>query len=296
MKHALIDVGSNSIRLSVYRGEGDAFERLFSEKEMAGLVNYMQNGVLTQEGIDAACQILSGFQTLLKQFDLNRPQVFATASLRNIGNTQEAVEKIFQKTGIFVDVISGEEEARLGCCGALHSISMNNGYLFDLGGGSTEVVGLHNGKIASAQSIPVGSLTLFKGNVTKIFPKTKEQKQINEIIAKELETLPDEKKPTLCGVGGTARAMLKLMNHLHKRTGRFFSAQELNELTQFLQSRSTQARDLILKKCPDRIHTILPGSLLMNALAKRLGSDTVAVSEYGVREGYLCQKILPNTI
>ncbi len=296
MKYALIDMGSNSIRLSVYRTTQGHFERLFSEKHMAGLVNYIQEGALSQEGIDTACSILIEFQTLLKQFALTSPKVFATASLRNINNTSEAVSKIQQKTGLTVDVISGEEEARLGCVGALHAVSIKNGYLFDIGGGSTELVSLKEGAVKSAQSIPVGSLNLFKSFVTKLWPKSKEQELIKNSIAQALEPLPKNQMPELCGTGGTARAMLKLVNHWYHRCEKSFSTDELNEITNLLQSRSTQARDLILKKCPDRIHTILPGSLLMSALAKRLGSNIISVSEYGVREGYLCQKILNNSI
>jgi hypothetical protein len=109
MKFAIVDLGSNTIRLSVYNTlpEG-GFDLLFSEKEMAGLVSYVHGGVLSPEGIQRACGAIRDFQALLRQFDLDAPHVFATASLRNIRNTEEAVEQIRAATGVGVDVISGE--------------------------------------------------------------------------------------------------------------------------------------------------------------------------------------------
>ena len=108
-KYAVVDLGSNTIRLSAYNvlDNGD-FDLLFSEKEMAGLVSYVHGGVLSPEGIQRACGAIRDFQALLRQFDLDAPHVFATASLRNIRNTEEAVEQIRAATGVGVDVISGE--------------------------------------------------------------------------------------------------------------------------------------------------------------------------------------------
>lgn len=105
MKFAIVDLGSNTIRLSVYNTlpEG-GFDLLFSEKEMAGLVSYVHGGVLSPEGIQRACGAIRDFQALLRQFDLDAPHVFATASLRNIRNTEEAVEQIRAATGVGVAI------------------------------------------------------------------------------------------------------------------------------------------------------------------------------------------------
>ena len=81
---------------------------------MAGLVSYVHKGTLSPEGIQRACGAIQDFQGLLRQFDLGAPHVFATASLRNIRNTEEAVEWIREATGVEVDVISGELEAKAG--------------------------------------------------------------------------------------------------------------------------------------------------------------------------------------
>ena len=147
MKFAIVDLGSNTIRLSVYNTlpEG-GFDLLFSEKEMAGLVSYVHGGVLSPEGIQRACGAIRDFQALLRQFDLDAPHVFATASLRNIRNTEEAVEQIRAATGVGVDVISGELEARLGYYGARTATDLQDGAMFDIGGGSAEVLEVRAGE------------------------------------------------------------------------------------------------------------------------------------------------------
>lgn len=175
MKFAIVDLGSNTIRLSVYNTlpEG-GFDLLFSEKEMAGLVSYVHGGVLSPEGIQRACGAIRDFQALLRQFDLDAPHVFATASLRNIRNTEEAVEQIRAATGVGVDVISGELEARLGYYGARTATDLQDGAMFDIGGGSAEVLEVRAGEVKKAQSLPIGSLELFNRCVDGLWPKKKE--------------------------------------------------------------------------------------------------------------------------
>lgn len=118
MNYAVVDLGSNTIRLSLYSAApGGGFRLLFSEKETAGIAGYISGGVLAPEGIGKAAQVLLDFRALLENLGEKEMHVFATASLRNIRNTEEAVEQIRAATGVGEDVISGELEARLGYYG-----------------------------------------------------------------------------------------------------------------------------------------------------------------------------------
>lgn len=297
MNYALVDLGSNTIRLSLYQTlpEG-GFELLFSKKEMAGIVNYINDGVLSPAGIRRACAALERFQQLLRQFPAGELHVFATASLRNIRNTEEAVAEIRQQTGIQVDVLSGDSEAELGYYGALQSLDLRDGAMFDLGGGSTELVEVREGRILRAQSLPLGSLNLFNRCVSKIWPKRKELDAMQALVDKTLSeaNLPLEKAARVCGVGGTARAVLKIANNWYQRpeSNRRMTPEELHQITKLLQRRDDRARQLVLEACPDRLHTILPGCLLMDAVCDALCGGELWVSRSGVREGYLCDKLL----
>lgn len=312
MKYAVIDIGSNTIRLCVYQAEGEAFHLLFSEKVMAGLAGYVRNGALSPAGIRQAAAALTKFRELLAQFEIGHTFVFATASLRNITNTEEAVQQISVQTGFSIDLLSGEEEAVLDYRGSLHAQDLPSGLLIDIGGGSTELVVFEQGAIRLAKSLPVGSLSLHTQYVKKFLPRAEEQEQIRKRIRQEFgrfkktseHPAPDSAcgqglssfrpdYPEICGVGGTARAALKLINAEYRlpHDNRQFSAGQLHALTETLCLRNKEARTRILRACPDRVHTIIPGLLILDALVRQCGGRRVTVSRFGVREGYLCKQL-----
>ena len=93
MKQAIIDIGSNSIRLTLYETDGSNFKILFREKIMAGLAGYVEDGRLGSEGIECACEGLMNFRSTLETLEIDRVRVFATASLRNIANTAQVLPR-----------------------------------------------------------------------------------------------------------------------------------------------------------------------------------------------------------
>ncbi len=300
MKCAVIDVGSNTIRLSVYKADGTSFKILFSEKVMAGIAGYINEGVLSKQGIVQICSALSEFKQRLENFEIDRLAVFATAPLRNIINTNVALNFIYESTGYSVEVISGSEEAKLAYYGALYSVNVQSGSLIDIGGGSTEIVSFSmdtRDNIIKTLSFPLGSLSLFSRHVSKIFPKPSEQKRIIRDINYAINSADISafsKHSIICGVGGTVRAALKLINSMYdlKSGNRSFSPDQLGKLHKTLCANDEAARDLILKNCPDRVHTIIPGLFILKILTNKLDGSRILVSEYGVREGYLCHRIL----
>ena len=98
----------------------------------------------------------------------------------------------------------------------------------------------------------------------------------------------------MIGVGGTARAVLKIANASLDRPEeeRRLTPEQLHELTGILTRRDQRARKLILNACPDRLHTLLPGIVLMDTVCRRLCSEMLYISPFGVREGYLCRRLL----
>ena len=157
----IVDLGSNTIRLPIYHWEGQDFRLLLNKKTIAGLAGYVQGGVLSDSGILVACRTLSSYRALLDNFQVSKMHVFATASLRNISNTGEAVETIRDVTGIPVEVLSGDAEAALSFKGAVLPGGVSTGLLADIGGGSFELVSYEDMSITSACSLPVGSLSLY---------------------------------------------------------------------------------------------------------------------------------------
>ncbi|MDO4493515.1 MAG: hypothetical protein Q4C53_06490 [Clostridia bacterium] len=298
MKYALIDLGSNSIRLAVYDVSKADFKILFKKKYMAGLAGFVENGKLSREGILSAVQAVMAYQHTLQKLGIDNLAVFATASLRNISNTEEAVEQIRSYTGIAVDVLSGKTEAECGYYGAMADIHATDGLFVDIGGASAELALFRDGQLETAGSVPVGSLKLYRDCVKNILPGKGSRERIEKTIRKvfsenDLADIPAQMQ--LVGVGGTIRAALRLCSYLYSlpEECRSFTKEQLDGLVAQLCRNDKNAVNLILRHEPERIHTLVPGLLLLRYLMEHYGAQTVTVSCYGVREGYLIRKIQP---
>ncbi len=293
---AIIDIGSNTMRMSVYKIEGQQFNVLLSKKETAGLANYITEGEMSEEGIGVIIAVLRRFCTSLEYVAVDTIHAFATASLRNITNSKEAIERIHNAVGLEIELISGVEEAILSFSGAVNAAPFEDGCLFDLGGGSTEIVAFDDRHPYYINSIEMGCLNLYKGHVEKIWPRNREIEEMKGFIEGNLTKveLPHAPKPLLIGVGGTARSLRGLINLREKRDAscKEITRKELDDIIAFLLKKDADARDAVLKKCPDRIHTIIPGSLVIQALAKKMHAERIYISDYSVREGYLWKKII----
>lgn len=293
-KCGIIDMGSNTIRLSVYHVEDGNAQLLLGKKVMAGLASYVKKGTLTQPGIQMACATLESYQSLLKNLDIDEYYAFATASLRNIDNTEEAVAEIKKRTGICVDLISGEDEGRLSLKGALNCTNCNDGLLMDLGGGSTEIVPFKNRTATSLYSLHAGSLTLYKKCVENIFPTKLERHAIQDYYGELISEIYIPNTDIICGVGGSVRAIAKIMDYTQEREAgsNTFSYEELERLYKRLKNSDREAVDLMLRATPDRLHTIIPGMIAVRAVMRAADCQKVVVSRTGVREGYLYSRVL----
>ena len=298
MKYALIDMGSNSIRLTVYEVDQRTFQVLFKEKLMAGLAGYVEQGRLTRDGINCACTSLQTFLDTLRLLGIDNLAVFATASLRNITNTDQALQQIRQTTGITVEVLTGEQEASFGFYGAICDSEISRGLFADIGGASTELAAFSEKTVLQAGSVPVGSLRLYRDCVKNILPGKGSVHRINEAIklAFQSSTLTDlSPADHLICVGGTARATLRLCQKLFGLPDdcKAITKTQLHVLSQQLCMADQNAAQLILRYEPERIHTLIPGIMILQYIMKQYGVSEVEVSRYGVREGYLKQMIQP---
>ena len=285
------------MRLTVYNIDGTDFEVLFRDKVIAGLAGYVEDGSLSRAGIDRAVSALGHFRDVTDNLDIEQVCVFATASLRNIRNTEEAVETISARSGFEIDVISGEEEALFGYQGAMRECHMDSGVFVDVGGASTEAVIFADGEMISSKSYEIGSLKLYKDCVTKLIPGKDGIARIRAAIGEEFgkksfrgKNMPD----TMITIGGTARAIMKIACYLYDLPAqtREITKDQFYEVGRKLLSSQEEAAALILRIAPERIHTMIPGYLILREIADRIEPEIFAVGRCGVREGYLCKKIL----
>lgn len=292
MKYAVIDLGSNTIRLVVYEETNAEFHALFTQKFTAGLAAYLQDGMMTPEGIRLICTTLQRCKMLLKEFTPCTTLAFSTAPLRNIRNTQEAIDQIYAETGYSVDVLTGLEEAYLDYYGVQRELPVESGLLFDIGGGSTEVLTFAHDGTGVIESVPIGSLNLSKKHIAKLFPDKKERDAIRLQVQKSLKRHKLNHLPpyeTICGIGGTARMVLQLLQAMNVilPAQRTFTAEQFRKLKKFLWKKDSAVMELLTQYCPDRLHTIFSGILILETLILQSQCMTVYVCKYGVREGYL---------
>ena len=258
----------------------------------------MEDGKLSAEGVECACEGLLTFRGILQTLAIDRVNVFATASLRNISNTEQALSVIRAATGYSVEVVSGEDEALFGYAGAMQELHLTGGAFLDIGGASTEIVTFEDGRPVDFASFPIGSLSLYRHCVKKILPGDGSLKRLRQEISKTIDVSEGAlaPRPLLVGVGGTARAVLKLARHYYGISDdcRSMTAEQLDGLCKFLCSGKKEASDLILRLEAERIHTLVPGLLILQHVFHLFLAEQFVVSKYGVREGYLCQRILKN--
>lgn len=296
MKHAVIDLGSNTVRMSVYDLADDSFRLILSKKELVGLIGYSEKGMLSSEGMVRVTAAMKEMKETASAVGIESLRCFATAGVRSIKNAEELLEKVLQETGIAIQVISGEEESRLDFLGAWHPQGISEGLVMDMGGGSTEIVRYKNMKIENAVSLSFGSLSLYRRFVSKILPNKEERNELSEFIQKQLspiEWLADSAEHIIL-IGGTARAVARLHQHFHKTEeqnlqGYAFPAEDIVKLLQYFKENKKDFIRSTLKVAPERIHTVLPGLMTFYEILELTGCKTISLSRTGVREGYLQQ-------
>lgn len=293
----IIDIGSNTIRMNIYSIDKGGFKQVMTTKNSAGLVSYVHNGVMNDEGITKLEDVLTEFKNMLDVLSVTEFAVFATASLRNVKNSQEILDHVQDKTGIRIDLLSGSEEGRLSFNGAIHALNRDDGIYIDTGGGSTEVVLFDNKDIVSVASMPIGSLNLYNRYVREIIPTPSEIKKISKKVQEELFVIDPEKNlyvESLAVTGGSMRAVRELMIQLKWiRPDQFvFKPELLDELVDYLAEDESRAIKLLIRVKPDRVHTVFTGLLIIQNVARFVHAQVIEVSFSGVREGYLLEKVL----
>ena len=298
MIYAVIDIGSNTVRLSVYKVSDENVINLFNEKEQASLRSYVDNGSLSEKGIERLINTLRKFKLVVDNFgDIDELHPFATSTIRDAANRTEILKRVKDELDLNIEIISGEEEAKLSFIGASSSVDVSRGVLTDVGGGSSEVVIIEQSKVIKSTSLNIGSLSAFNDYVSSLFVSKDEKKEIDSEVKGLLESskMYREDHDLLCAVGGSARASLKYYNEYYDldSSNTVMDASKFNSMVKdVIDKDPRKILDSILAVKPDRVHTLLPGMVILNRLCKYFYCEKISISQTGVREGYVYSKLL----
>ena len=289
---AVVDIGSNSVRLVVYNGPRRAPISIFNEKALCGLGrNIDEKGKLDPAAVADALSTLMRFRKVLDEFGAPPTQVIATAAVRDAsdgGNFIKAVNEI----GFEVRLVSGEEEATLAAHGVVSFEPGATGLAGDMGGGSLELIQLKHGSIKNRVSLAVGPLSLMR-------QVGDDRSKAIKIIERELDSVGFLKKnefKILYAVGGAWRAIARIHMGLRRYPLSVLHHYEMTtaqaiEICHLISGQSKRSLEDIPGIPRRRIDTLPYASAVLELLLERMAAEHVIVSAGGVREGLLYEDL-----
>ncbi len=286
---AVIDIGSNSVRLVIYENHTRAPTILFNEKVLAGLGRGVgATGRLAPDSVALAQASLLRFRRLCEQVGVVSQRILATAAVRDAVNGGEFIADVERICGVPVEMLSGGDEARLAALGVVSGIWKPDGIVGDLGGGSLELIDVRNGQIGRGKTLPLGGIRLQEDSEGK---PARAQK-IAEDLLEQIDWLPSGQGKSFYAVGGTWRSLARLHLFqvgypLHVMHHYAIPAQEAIEFCQMVVRRDVDTIDRIEVVSRAR-RALLPfGAAVMEKILRRTKAREVVMSALGLREGLL---------
>lgn len=286
---AVVDIGSNSVRLVIYEGHVRSPTVLFNEKVLAGLGKGLaQTGRLNDKAIASAVGALSRFRELARQTGVVELYPLATAAAREAQNGPAFIEAAEAAIGQPIRILTGEEEARFAAEGVLSGFHEPDGVAGDLGGGSLELVSIDRGRIGRGVTMPLGGLRLMDASGS-------DPVAARAIADRTLASFPvasgGEGRPFFA-VGGTWRNLAKLhieqSNYpLHVMHGYPMKPQDIGEFLDRVVRQDPDSLPSIGAVSRSRRPLLAYGAAALQAVIARLKPSKILFSAYGVREGYL---------
>jgi exopolyphosphatase/guanosine-5'-triphosphate,3'-diphosphate pyrophosphatase len=286
---AVIDIGSNSVRLVIYEGLTRSPTPIFNEKVLAGLGREIQStGLLADDAIEKALQALRRFRGLCDTLHVSRLWAIATAACRDARNGRAFIAQAERICRTRIKVLSGKREAHLTALGVISGIHHPNGIVGDLGGGSLELVDVKGKKIRSGLTLPLGGLALHdvaQGSVRKA-------ERIVENALDKVKMLRRGEGRTLYAVGGAWRALARL--HMwqtgypfHVMHNYRLSAREALEFARLVHRVPPDSLSQIEVVNSARRPLLSYAALVLEHLVREIEPKDVVISVLGVREGLL---------
>ena len=296
-RYAAIDIGTNSVKMIV--GEHDSAGRWRTVSDEVEITRLGQNlavsGTLEESAMERTRSVIARFFQTARDLGATDVVAAGTMALRTAANATAFVSDVKSSCGLKIEIISGEEEARLSFAAVVDdpAFSGDNLVVFDIGGGSTEFIRPAAGGGLNRRSIDVGAVRFTESILVSDPVSVKEFTAARQAIAAEIAEveLPSPARP-LVGIGGTpttlaAVSMGMLAYEPELIHGSRLCRAEIDELVDVLQRSSIAQRRQLPGMPAKRADVILAGALIVTAIMEKTGSDTLSVSNAGLRHSLL---------
>ncbi len=285
---AVIDIGSNSVRLVVYEGLTRSPTPIFNEKVLAGLGRQVSSTrLLAPDAVAEALQALRRFRTLCDNLQVGQVFGIATAACRDAQNGPGFIEEAERICRVKIDVLSGRREAELAALGVMSGMYEPSGIVGDLGGGSLELIDIRGSKIKRGVTLPLGGLMLKDASGQSL-------KRAEKIVQYELADVSFKagKGRKFYAVGGAWRALAGLHMAqtgypLHVMHGYTLRAKEALEFCELVQRVDPETLSQIEVVSAARRPLMGYAAIVLGQLIRKIKPSSVVISALGVREGLL---------
>ncbi|MDC0655178.1 Ppx/GppA family phosphatase [bacterium] len=288
---AVIDIGSNSVRMVVYESLKRAALPVFNEKVLCGLGRGVaERGRLDTAASDLALRTLQRYAALSTAMGIGSVEAVATAAIRDSADGADFVARVQDECGISVRILSGNEEGYYSALGVAAAIPTASGVVADLGGGSLELVGLDNGTAGAPTTLPLGPFH-FDGGLPK-------PGHVDDILART-QGLGRHKGNALYCVGGVWRTLARVHMRQHQAPLKIVheyrvTAREFSQFAELLTKLSPLALAALRSVPSKRAPAVPVGALVLCRLILALKPSEIVFCGYGLREG-LVHSHLPDS-
>lgn len=295
---AVIDIGSNSVRMVIYEKTSRfAFHILHEAKSRVRISEnaYQNNGNLQEIPMQRAFDALSDFLSIVSSFKARKTLCIATSALRDAPNKKDFINRVRNSLGLNIKVIDGQRESYLGAVACINLLpQQQNALSIDIGGGSTEFSLIDGQKISSNISVDLGTVRL-----KELYFDKDDVEGAKNYIDSSLKQLDAADISTVIGIGGTFRAISNAIlskngypiDKLHAYEPDFEEFQRV--LEKIVKSDDDELKDLGIKS--SRFDVIKPGALILLRVFKKFNIQKLVTSGAGVREGLFLTDLLRNS-
>lgn len=295
-KWAIIDIGSNTIRLVVYKKtKYNFYKEVENIKAVARLRKYLnEEKILSYEGVKKCLTILKGFKEIIDFNGVNEIKCVATATIRQAVNKSDVLKKVKEELGFNIQILSEEEEAYLGFLAVVNTTAVKDGVTIDIGGGSTEITYYQNKTLVQSHSFPFGVVSLKETFMSGNKMTSGDRMALQNMLLEAFDSLPwlKNKQVPIVAIGGSARNIAQVQQHMksyplagiHQYD---MSPQDLNDILRMMVSMDVSEIEKLEGLSKDRADIILPALEVFDMLCSYVQATRFIFSKRGLREGIL---------